>query len=162
MKQCAICDRHVEAEDAPILTMGAYGNPKYLCDECAEDLDIATLGKEYDEILAAMDRIGKRMSDFDPDGVTYKNVSAIMERAAERAKQIKAGTYDFALDEAEDEESFDEIPEELLETEEDKELDKRDEEKQKRFDAVFNWISFGAIIGALGFLVYKILDTYVF
>lgn len=162
MKQCAICDRHIEAEDAPILTMGAYGNPKYLCDECARVLDIATLGKEYNEIAAAMERIGERMSDFDPDGVTYKTVSDIMEHAAERAKAIKEGTYDFALDEAEDEESFDEIPEELLETEEDKELDKKDEEKQKQFDKFFNWVSLGAIIGALGFVIYKILDAYVF
>ncbi|MBQ7386941.1 MAG: hypothetical protein IJW03_02115 [Clostridia bacterium] len=162
MKQCAICDRLIEREDAPILTMGAYGNPKLLCDECAHDIDVATLDRDYDNIAAAMDRIGKKMSNYDPDGATYKIVSSIMENVAERAKQIKDGTYDFALDEVTDDEGFEEIPEELQEPEEDKALDERDERRQQKFDSVFNWISFGLIVAAVIFVLYRVLDTYVF
>ena len=162
MKQCAICDKPIDSENAPILTMGAYGNPKYLCDECAADLDVATLGTDYEQIAAAIERIGNRMSNFDPDSITFKNVSVIMANAADRAKLIKEGTYDFALDEAVDEDELDEIPEDMLETEEDRELDAKDVENQKKFDKIFNWISFGVVIAALGFVVYKILDTYLF
>ncbi len=162
MKQCAICDKHLECEEPKILTIGGYGTPKYLCDECAEDIDIATLDRDYDNIAAAIERLGNKMSSFDPDGVTYKTVSSIMKSSADRAKQIKDGTYDFALDEEEDTDGFDELPEELLETEEDRALDERDEERQKKFDSVFNWISFGLLTAAVIFVLVKILITYVF
>lgn len=162
MKQCAICDRHVEAETAPILTMGAYGVPKYLCEECAADLDVATLGTDYDEIAAAIERVGNKMSNFDPDGQTYKTVSALMERAAARAKAIKEGTYDFALDAEESAEGFEELPDELLETEEDRELDRQDEEKQKEFDKFFNWVSLGVLVAAVLLVIWRVLDTWVF
>ncbi len=161
MKQCAICDRNIECEEPNILTMGAYGKPKYLCEDCSSDIETATLERDYEKIAAAMDRLGEKMANFDPDSITYRTVSAIMESAAERAKQIKGGTYDFSLDETEDE-GFDEIPEELLETEEDRELDERDEKRQKTFDSVFNWVSLGLIIAAVIFVIYRVLDTYVF
>ncbi len=164
MKKCAICDKEVEIENAPILTMGAYGVPKYLCDECAGDLDCATLGTDYGEISAAIERVGNKMSNFDPDGQTYMTVSKIMENSAARAKAIKEETYDFALDEEQknEDDAFDELPEELLETEEDRELDRRDEEKQKLFDKIFNWISLGAVGAVLLFIIWRALDTWVF
>lgn len=161
MKQCVICDKAIEREDAPILGMSGYGNPKLLCDECAEDIETVTSERDCDKIAEAMARLSEKMSDFDPDSMTYVIVSDIMARAAERAKAIKDGTYDFALDE-EEEESFDEIPEELLETEEDRELDARDEERQRKFDSVFNWVSFILITAAVLFVLYRLLDTYVF
>ena len=161
MKQCAICDKFIENEEAPILTMGGFGNPRYLCDECADDLDIITDGADYETIAAAMERLGQRMSNFDPDSHTYKTVSVIMAKAAVRAKAIKEGTYDFSSD-SEDEDSFDEIPEELRETEEDRELDRMDEEKQKKFDKIFDWVSLGAIIAAALFVLWRVLDSWVF
>lgn len=162
MKQCAICDRFTENENASILTMGAYGVPKYLCDECAADIDAATLSHNYEEAAAAIERLGTRVADCDPDGLTFKNVSAILASAADRAKQIKAGTYDFSLDEAEDDNAFDEIPEELQASDDDAELDAIDEEKQKKFDKVFNWIAIGAIAAALIYVLWRVLDAYVF
>lgn len=161
MKQCVICDKIIEREDAPILAMGAYGNPKLLCDECAADIETVTTERDYEKIAASMARLGDKMANFDPDSMTYRTVSEIMAKAAERAKAIKAGTYDFALDEVEDE-GFDEIPEELLETEEDRALDEQDEQAQRKFDSVFNWVSFGLITAAVIFVLYRLLDTYVF
>ena len=161
MKQCVICDKAIEREDAPILAMSGYGNPKLLCDECAEDIEIVTSERDCEKIAEAMARLSEKMANFDPDSMTYAIVSGIMANAAERAKAIKDGTYDFALDE-EEEESFDEIPEELLETEEDRELDARDEERQRKFDSVFNWVSFILITAAVLFVLYRLLDTYVF
>ena len=161
MKQCVICDKIVEREDAPILAMGAYGNPKLLCDECADDIETVTTDRDYEKIADAMARLGDKMANFDPDSMTYRIVSVIMAKAAARAKAIKAGTYDFALDEVE-EEGFDEIPEELLETEEDRALDEQDEEAQRKFDSVFNWVSFGLVTAAVLFVLYRLLVTYVF
>ena len=63
MRKCAICNAEITREDAPILTMGAYGTPKCLCDGCDADLTVATEGREYGEILSAIERIGKRVAD---------------------------------------------------------------------------------------------------
>ena len=115
MAQCSICDVAVDKERAPILSMGAYGNPKYLCEECAAELDKIMQETDFNVISEAMDHLGKKMGDRDPDGQTFEAVSRIMAKAAIRAKAIKEGTYDFSLDEKQNEESFEEIPEELLE-----------------------------------------------
>lgn len=163
MKRCTVCDREITAEEPKILAMGAYGTPKYLCDHCSEDIETITLGRDFDNIAEAMDRLGKKMADANPDKSTFNTVNSIMESSAKRAKLIKEGSYDFSLDEIEeDTEGFDEVPEELQETEEDRELDREDEEKLKQFDKFYNWILTGAIIGAVGFIIWRILDAFVF
>ncbi len=161
MKTCCICQRVIENEDAPVLTMGAVGTPKLLCDGCAELLDTATLGREYEEIEAAMDELGKRMADGNPDRTTFGNMSVLMAHAAGRAKAIKLGAYDFEQDNvsAEDE-APDEIPEELQETEEDRELDRKDEEKLKKFDKVYNWMLIGAGVALVGMIVWKVVERF--
>ena len=50
MANCCICQKHIEREDAPVLTMGSSGNPRLLCDECDALLESATTGKEISEI----------------------------------------------------------------------------------------------------------------
>ena len=165
MKQCAICNKAITAEEPQILAMSAYGTPKYLCDECGDDLDEATLGREPDQIAAAMDRIGTRLANTNPNKSTFLTVNEVMKNAAARAKLIKEGKYDFSLDEEveeEDEEGFEEIPEELKETEEDRELDRADEEKLRKFDKFYNWVLVGVLIGFVGFLIWRILDAFVF
>ena len=162
MDICVICNREVEEETSAVLEMGAYGNPKYLCEECASDLDTATLGTDIDEIGSAMERLGKKMAQTDPSSRTFATVSSILERAAERAKKIKEGSYDFALDDAaSDDEELDEIPEELKETEEDRELDRQDEEKVEKFNRVFDYITFGIAICAAAFVIWKLVDTFI-
>ena len=164
MSKCSLCTKVIASEEPKILSMGAYGTPKYICDECSADIEEVSYGKEFEKIAAAMDRVGKKMADANPDKITYNTVNSIMESAAERAKLIKEGKYDFSLDECEEEteEGFDEVPEELLETEEDRELDRVEEEKLKKFDKFYNWVLTGAIIGFVGFLIWRILDMFVF
>lgn len=164
MSKCSICQRAIAEEEPKILSMGAYGTPRYICDECSADIDEVTLGRDYEKIAATMDKIGKLLADSNPDKGTFNTVNSIMKDAAERAKKIKDGTYDFSLDEEDcdtgDDEGFDEIPEELLETEEDRELDRRDEEKSRKFDKFYNWVLTGVIIGAAGFIIWKIIDAF--
>ena len=128
MAKCCMCDIRLESEDAPVLSMGAAGIPRLLCDRCAGLLDKATLSKDFDEIKDAVGEIGSIMAAHDPDSVTYTIVSSLMVDASERAKAIKDGSYDFSLDE------------DMLESEEDIEKDKADEEKVKKFDKVYNII----------------------
>jgi len=162
MKSCCICQAPITVEEPPILIMSAYGEPRCLCEDCSAELDTVTLGKELDAIAAAMDGIGKKMSESDPDKLTFNTVNKIMQKGAERAKAIREGSYDFALDgEAEENgEGFDEIPEELAETEEDKELDRRDEEKAKKINQFLDWVTVGALIGAVGFFIWKLVERF--
>ena len=162
MKKCCVCETIIENEDAPLLTMGAVGTPKLLCDSCAELLDTATMGREYEEIESAMEEIGKRMAEGNPDRTTYGNVSVIMAQAAARAKLIKSGEYDFALDEqtADDEDIPDDIPEELKETEEDRELDRKDEEKLEKFDKIYNILLIVAGVALVGMIAWKVIERF--
>ena len=162
--KCTLCNRDFTSEEPKILAMGAYGTPKYVCDGCSEDLDEATLGREPEKIAAAMDRIGKRLADTSPDKSTFMTVNSVMEAAAERAKLIKEGRYDFALDEETEDvdDGFEESPEELLETEEDRELDRQDEEKLRKFDKVYNVIVGVALAATAGIIIWRILDTFLF
>ncbi len=159
ISKCSICNAVIESEEPAILTMGGFGYPRYICDECSCDLDEASLGREEPKIAAAMDRIGKKMLVSDPDHQTYVTVTGLMAIAHERALKIREGTYDFSLDEA-DEGGFDEIPEELAETEEDKEKDRIDEEKAKAFDKFFNYVLIGVGIGFVGFIIWKLVSTF--
>lgn len=156
-----MCGKAIEREDAPVLAMGAAGNPRLLCDECAALLDTATLGENIEDIKAAMERIGNLMADGNPDGVTYSIVSELMVSASDRAKAIKDGTYDFSLDgEEKTDGGFEEIPEELLETEEDREKDRLEEEKSKKFDKFYNGVLIGACIALGVFVGWKVLEAF--
>ena len=159
MAKCCLCGRNIEREDAPVLSMGSVGYARLLCDDCAALLDTATLGREVDEITAAMDKIGQTMANGDPDSVTYETVVEIMSSAGERAKAIKEGTYDFALD-GEDDDGLDEIPEDMLESDEDKEKDKIEEEKNKKFEKFYNGFLIGAIVVCVLFILWRVLEGF--
>ena len=157
MNVCSICGKVIEREDAPVLTISGYGNPRYLCDECSGEMDVAMSAREVDEIEAAIKTLGDKMNVCTDDHAVSALYSFIGV-ACDRRVKIKDGTYDFAIDErmkelAEEEVAFDEIPEELQETEEDKELDRREAEKQKKFDDIMNWVSLIAIGGAVVYLI---------
>lgn len=148
MKTCSICGKITEKEDAPVLSISGYGTPRYLCDECAAEMDAAIGSKDPEEIETAIKVLGDKMNDTADDHAAAV-MSGFIGLACDRLVKIKEGTYDFALDEkiAELQESseFEEIPEELQETEEDRELDRQEEEKQKKFDKIMNWVSIIAI-----------------
>lgn len=140
MKHCAICRREINEENAPILAMGSFGNPRYLCDECASDIDQATSSRESSEIEAAMQKISEKLAATGAeDSIAVEAVTEIFTSAGDRAKRIKDGTYDFSEDEVIEEE--DDVPEELRETEEDRAEDEKDAEKAKKFDKILNIVS---------------------
>lgn len=160
MANCCICQKHIEREDAPVLTMGSSGNPRLLCDECDALLESATTGKEISEIENAMSEISNRMTHGNPDGATCVMLEAIMTQASERGAAIRGGRYDFSLDEA-DGEGFDEIPEELQESDEDIEKDREDEEKMKKFDKVYNVIIITSIVALACYVIWRLVDTFI-
>ena len=159
MSNCCICERNVEREDAPILAMGGAGYARVLCEECDRELQVATRGHDVDEIKAAINSLSTKMANSEPDAVTYRMMNEILVTATQRAMEIKDGTYDFARDDEEDNEGFDEIPEELLESEEDIELDKKDEEKAKKFDKVYSIILTISLIALGGMIVWRIIQA---
>lgn len=154
-KTCALCLQSVDTEEADILAMGGAGTPRYLCDACSHDIELATTGKDYDEIVAAMDRISKNLTELAPDDtVTQDTTTLLLVNAAKRAKDIREGTYDFSLDDVDEITEFDEIPEELRETEEDKELDRAEEEAANKLDKILNWVWVAVLVGAVGFMIW--------
>ena len=159
-KICCTCLRRIENEDAPVLTMGGYGTPKLLCDDCAALVETVTRGTNYDEITEAMKTLTARMSASNVDDrYTVATMTNLLAESAERAQQIKEGTYDFALDDVE-EEGFDEIPEELRETEEDRLLDEKDAAEAAKFDKIMNWLWVGVGIAAALLLIWKLIEAF--
>ena len=159
MSNCCICEKSVEREDAPILAMGGAGYARVLCEECDRELQVATRGHDVEEIKAAINSLSTKMANGEPDAVTYRMMNEILVTATQRAMEIKDGTYDFARDDEEDNEGFDEIPEELLESEEDVELDRKDEEKAKKFDKVYSIILTISLIALGGMIIWRIIQA---
>ena len=152
---CAICQRTTDAENAPILVMGGFGNPRYMCAECEADFEELTLSRDAVGIAAARDRIVDKMTKASVDDeLTLSTVDEILKSAAQRRDAIVAGTYDFKNDEIP--EGEDTVPEELRESEEDIERERQRMEKLEKLDKFTNWICIGAIIGAVGFVIYRI------
>lgn len=161
MAKCCICDRVFERENAPVLSMGAGGNPRFLCEDCEELLDIATKGHDFDEIEKAMDKLGKLMADGNPDRVTFSIVNDLMLGASDRAKAIKEGNYDFALDDEPVEDGgLEEIPEDMLESEEDKKKDEAEQKKLAKFDKVYNVLITVLATATVLLLAWKLVDIY--
>ena len=162
-KICVTCLRRIQSEDAPVLAMGAYGNPKLLCDDCASLVETITRGKEYSEISEAMQALTERMSASNVDDrVTIQTVTEILSESAERAQKIKEGTYAFALDDQPEEDELEDIPEELQETEEDRLLDEKEAAANAKFDKFMNkaWIAVGIV--AAGVIIWKIVESIFF
>ena len=143
---CAICGRPVDKENAPILTMGGYGNPRYVCEHCSADLEVVTEGTDAEKINLAInslaDKISKKNTD---DSATLNTLSEILKDGRERAETIKNGGV---VDTAEvDECEMDDIPEHLAETEEDKAKDTRDAAKNAKIQKILDVLTYG-IFGA--------------
>ena len=161
-RNCCTCLARIEDEEnAPILTMGAYGNPKCLCPDCASLVDEITLGRDYASITAAMDALTAKMSKANvDDSITVSTMTTLLSESAERAQKIKEGNYDFSLDDSESEdEGYDEIPDELKETEEDRLLDEKEAESNKKFDKLLNWMWAGVAVVAIGIIAYRLISA---
>lgn len=160
MAKCAVCLNEVDAANASVLTMSGYGYPRFICEDCERDIELATKSRDYSEACAAMERLSDRLTSINADKQTMMTMTELLADAALRAKAIKDGTYDFSLDE--EEEVLEDIPEELRETEEDIAATASEEEKLKKFDKVFGWVS-GVILAICGaILIWRLLDIFVF
>ncbi len=160
-KKCSICKTITDSEKSAVLVLGGFGNPKYLCSECEADIDTVRLSHFPEEALAAMERVGEKLVKADvQDEQVHQTLSVLFAAASERAAMIVEGTYDFANDEIFEDEAEFELTEEYEESESDKELDKKEKEKSAKFDKIANIVSAVILLAALGFLVYRIVSSY--
>ena len=163
-KICCTCLTRFENDDAPVLTMGAYGTPKLLCPRCAQLVETLTLGREYGDIASAMEQITDVMGKANVDDrITVETMTDLLSSSAERAQKIKLGEYDFSLDEEDNEsseDSFDDIPEELQETEEDRLLDEKEAEALKKFDKFLNYAWIGVGIAVVILIIIKLVQSF--
>ena len=159
MKSCSICKSEIEAENPSILTMGGYGNPRYVCEDCDKEIERMLLSKDTAEVASAMKILGDHLDRIGcEDTAVIRTMEKMMARATSRAQKISDGTYDFSEDEAESEEELIEIPEELQETEEDRALDEKEAEIAKKWDKVLNWVWYimlGLFAAAFVYLVIR-------
>ena len=156
--KCCLCGNGVDSETANILAMGRIGTPRYLCENCSARIESATTSRDYTEAAAAIEELGRLLVVAgELDGIVEDTLTPMLNSAAERAAKIKSGEYDFSLDERERPDDMEEIPEELLETEEDRILDERDAEAQSRLDKYMNIGMIAAVTAAaVIFLILKL------
>lgn len=139
---CSVCLKGIENEDAPVLTMGHFARPRLLCDECAALIETALRSRDPDAAEAAMAKLGEHVSaNSTDDSAVLEALEDIFKESSERAKRIRDGEYDFALDENDGFEGFEEIPEELLETDEDRKKTEREEETNRKFNKVMDIVT---------------------
>lgn len=156
-KLCCICQYPIENDDAPVIAMSGYGNPKCACENCEALIDTAMTSREPEEISDACKSLGEALTSGNTgDEQVIEAVNDIIRTASERCAAIKDGTYDFALDDAADEDEF-EITEELEESEEDREKDARDERIVKIIDTVTSWAAGIILTAAVVFFIIKFI-----
>ena len=159
MEFCSICRKRIEEENAPLLVMGGFGTPRYVCEECDADLGEITSSHDTASISAAMARLGEKIKLCDPeDKLTLKTVREIMQSARERSELIERGEYDFSADEISEEDA--EVPAELLETEEDRAAAEAEEKGAAKFDKITNVICLAILAVVIGFCAYLFLKSY--
>ena len=61
-KNCCICKKAIDAENAAILAMGAYGSPKCVCEECEKNIEAATRSKDADVAAEAIRNLGEALT----------------------------------------------------------------------------------------------------
>lgn len=158
---CSICKKTFTSDEPAVLAISGYGNARYICDECEALLDTATLGTDTDEVGKAIGRLGAYAENLNiNDEVVFGSVSALLGEANTRLTKILAGTYDFEEDTS-SEDSFDEIPEELRESEEDRRLDEEEALAKAKSDKFVTWFSAIAFAGALIYFVISSILRYV-
>lgn len=156
---CSICLKPIDIDEAAILTMSGAGNPRCICDECANDIDNATTGYDVELISSSIDKIANTLTKNNVDDpLVINTVATLLTDAAKRLKKLLDGELDAMEEDPADApgeaESFEEIPEELLESEEDKALDAEDEKKAEKLDRVLNWVWLAVLVLAVGFMVW--------
>ena len=162
MKNCCICKAEIESENPSSLTMGGYGNPRYVCEDCDAEIERMLYSREPAEAQDAMKKLGAHMSRIGcEDNAVIATMQEMMNRAGARSVAISKGLYDFAKDFPEQtEEELVEIPEELQETEEDRALDEKDAEAEKKLDKVLNWAWVGVLAAFGAAFIYLLIRRF--
>ncbi len=183
--KCCICQKLIEEKDPPILTHGAFGHPRCLCRDCETVLDTVIEGKTADEVRTALRTLSDlRIENDDYDVSTAAILTQITEDAVARADAMEAGTYvpddtvsaaeesdddqtpcgtDVSkedTDEADEWQTAYDIPEDLRETEEDRELDRRDAEreaKQEKIDRIARIVFLTIFACCVAYIIYQLL-----
>lgn len=153
---CSVCGAPV-GEDAEILTIAGFGNPRYLCEKCSGLIDTGLHSRDYEEIAEACDALAMRLEARGcEDETVLAELDGIYSEAKERAEKIKLGEYDFSAEEEESEDTETlEIPEELAETEEDRLLDEKEMEESQKFDRMTTWVSAAVFAAAIIFMLLR-------
>lgn len=152
--KCCICQQEVAREDAPVLTYGGYGHPRVLCDRCDACLTSLTRGREPATVRTAMEELSALRPLMDErDMAATRELTLLVDGAAERLRAIEAGEYDFAAEEAEDG-AVEDVPEELLETEEEREAEEQREERERKNDRIFSYVWSVVMVAAIAAIVY--------
>ena len=151
-KHCSICKRIVDKNTAPILVMGGFANPRLLCESCSDDVETLTSSLDATLIEEAMKRIIDNLTRSNTeDSTTLAAVNDMFSRASERIRKIKNG--ESVADEMEESDEEYEIPQELLETEEDRRLDEKESRQNRIFDKVFTWVSAAVFAFVIGYFI---------
>ena len=116
-------------------------------------MDKATLSEDYEEIKESLKQLGERANIDVADTTAFEAFSELVKNAVERGEKIKTGEYDFSLDAGTG--GFDEIPEELSETEQDRALDEKEAKEKELLDKISSWVCTGIILGLVIFLVIR-------
>lgn len=160
-ERCSLCLEAVDSENADILTMGGYGTPKYLCPECAKKIEDVMHGRDYDSIISSLEELNASVLKSNIDNrAVLEAISTILAKGAVRAKAIKEGKLDFDAELAahDTEEEF-EITEDLEELPEDKELDEKEAQQQKKLDKITSIICGVILLGTLAYLIWYYFFT---
>ena len=157
-KYCVICKRPIENEDPAILTMGGYGVPKYICEDCEHTIDAMNESTDTEEVRASCRKLGEALTHGDTgDENVIKTVNSLIADASERAARIDDGSYIPEENAESTDEEFD-ITEDLKETEEDRLLDEKEAEVNKKINTITTWVSIGVIVLFLGLFLYRLLS----
>ena len=160
MHYCSVCGKDFESETPSVLTMGRSMTPRYICPDCEALMEEAIGATEPERIREAIATLGESLAHSDSDDTpVIIEVSSHLERAKTRLTKIEDGTYDFSLDESEEEEF--ELTEDLMETEEDRELDRREEEQEQRMNKVLNWLWVFVGIGVVAYFIFLIIYKFI-
>ncbi len=156
-RKCTICKNIFDGENASILTMSGFGNARLICPECAQLLDKATLDSDYEHIKEAIDTLGERTVIDPADTSAVDALTEILDTALERAEKIKSGEYDFSLDNQSAGDEFEEIPDDLKESEEDRALDEKEAKQSAVMDKISNWVCGAILVGAIIYVIVRFL-----
>ena len=161
MSNCSVCRKEITEKEPAVLVMSGFAYPRYICAECESLFDKATLSHDPEEINSSIEEIGNRLVRANNDDkLILESVSNIIDEAKERGALIAGGEYDFSNDECEiSDDQLDDVPEDLLETEEDKALDEKEKKRNKTLDLITNIICTSALVLALAFVAYRVISA---